>query len=191
VIACSGVGGLTHRAVAAEAGVPLASTTYYFASKLDLLLEACRFHAQRQEARMDSVEAELEETAPTAERLADALTSILLAQVYPSHADLLAEYELLLEAARREELRSFASVWTMQMRRRIARWLRRAGSSDPTTDAAIILSVVSGADVENLAVGYGPSQARALRRMLTRLLHKLLTPPSPHSNARRPRQSRA
>ncbi|MFQ5698541.1 MAG: TetR/AcrR family transcriptional regulator [Myxococcota bacterium] len=174
VIARGGVAGLTHRAVAAEADVPLASTTYYFATKLELLLEACRFHSQRMEARFDAIEAQLEQTEPTPGRLAAALTRILSAQLYPSHADLLAEYELVLEAARREELRSLAQAWSLRMRRRIARWLRRAGSTDPATDAAIVLAVVSGADIENLSVGYGPDQERVLRRALARLLRKLL-----------------
>jgi DNA-binding transcriptional regulator YbjK len=40
VIGRDGVAGLTHRAVADEAGVSLAATTYYFASKADLLREA-------------------------------------------------------------------------------------------------------------------------------------------------------
>ena len=36
----NGLAGLTHRAVADEAGVPLGSTTYYFADRNDLLVAA-------------------------------------------------------------------------------------------------------------------------------------------------------
>ena len=35
-----GAGAITHRAVAEEAGVPLAATTYYFSSKSELVREA-------------------------------------------------------------------------------------------------------------------------------------------------------
>src|SRR5687767_5003123 len=35
-----GSGAVTHRAVANEAGVPLAATTYYFATKTELVLDA-------------------------------------------------------------------------------------------------------------------------------------------------------
>jgi len=40
IIATRGLGAVTHRAVAREAKVPLAATTYYFASKEEILREA-------------------------------------------------------------------------------------------------------------------------------------------------------
>ena len=40
IIASRGLPGVTHRTVAREAGVPLAATTYYFASKNEILGEA-------------------------------------------------------------------------------------------------------------------------------------------------------
>src|SRR5947207_4628607 len=40
VIGRGGVDAVTHRAVAGEAGVPLAATTYYFGSKAELVQEA-------------------------------------------------------------------------------------------------------------------------------------------------------
>ena len=40
VIVAGGLAGLTHRAVADEAKVPLGSTTYYFADRNDLLVAA-------------------------------------------------------------------------------------------------------------------------------------------------------
>ena len=40
IIATRGLGAVTHRAVAREAKVPLAATTYYFASKEEILKEA-------------------------------------------------------------------------------------------------------------------------------------------------------
>lgn len=42
VVAGRGIAGLSHRAVAAEADVPLGSTTYHFASLDDLLIAALR-----------------------------------------------------------------------------------------------------------------------------------------------------
>jgi DNA-binding transcriptional regulator YbjK len=40
VLAETGISGLTHRAVAQAARVPLAATTYYFATKANMLAEA-------------------------------------------------------------------------------------------------------------------------------------------------------
>ena len=42
VLAKGGVSGLTHRAVAAAAGVSLAATTYHFESKTELIASASR-----------------------------------------------------------------------------------------------------------------------------------------------------
>src|SRR5262249_59005138 len=39
IVGREGAGAVTHRAVAREAGVPLAATTYYFSSRHDLLAE--------------------------------------------------------------------------------------------------------------------------------------------------------
>lgn len=42
VVATNGIGGLSHRTVAAEADVPLGSTTYHFASLDELMVAALR-----------------------------------------------------------------------------------------------------------------------------------------------------
>jgi DNA-binding transcriptional regulator YbjK len=44
--------GITHRAVAEEAVVPIAATTYYFASKEELIAEAFRLHAEKEARRV-------------------------------------------------------------------------------------------------------------------------------------------
>ena len=53
VIGARGADAVTHRAVAAEAGVPLASTTYYFASKEALVREAFELTIERSLALVD------------------------------------------------------------------------------------------------------------------------------------------
>ncbi|MCC6524571.1 MAG: TetR family transcriptional regulator, partial [Polyangiaceae bacterium] len=45
LLAREGPRGVTHRAVAAEAGTSLRATTYYFASREELLTEALRHYA--------------------------------------------------------------------------------------------------------------------------------------------------
>ena len=53
VIAAHGTDGVTHRAVAAEAGVPLSATTYWFASREELLEETLRFAAREETERLE------------------------------------------------------------------------------------------------------------------------------------------
>ncbi|MCL1048414.1 TetR family transcriptional regulator [Shewanella abyssi] len=47
LIVTEGIRGVRHRAVAAEAGVPLASTTYYFKDIKDLISDALTFFAEK------------------------------------------------------------------------------------------------------------------------------------------------
>ena len=54
VVARDGTGAVTHRAVAKLAKVPLAATTYYFASRDDLLREAFRHLTARRMAAYDA-----------------------------------------------------------------------------------------------------------------------------------------
>src|SRR3954447_1810815 len=55
VIARVGPDGLTHRLVAAEANLPLAATTYWFASKEDMVRAALQHAADRDLAHVDTL----------------------------------------------------------------------------------------------------------------------------------------
>ena len=52
ILGREGSAAITHRAVAEEAGVPIASTTYYFSSKEDLLKEALYLHVEQEAQRV-------------------------------------------------------------------------------------------------------------------------------------------
>jgi DNA-binding transcriptional regulator YbjK len=112
LIGSHGVDGVTHRAVAHEAGVSLSSTTYHFASKDEIVSEALR--------RVAAIE--IERIARDAERLADgeadvpsiarALAAWLTEQVEGEGLlRVRAGYHLQLEAGRRPELRAIHVAW--------------------------------------------------------------------------------
>jgi DNA-binding transcriptional regulator YbjK len=100
-----GVAGVSHRAVAAEAAVSLASTTYHFATLDDLLVAALT-------AAADDLAAELRErmTELGANPAAELARLIEHCLVYRRDRTL-AEYELYLLAARRPALREAAAAW--------------------------------------------------------------------------------
>ena len=102
----AGPAGLTHRAVAAEAGVPLAATTYYFASKDELLREALALLASEEVARLEAVRAALGTGRLPARDVAQGIAHVLAQQVGPSRA--MAKFETYLEGSRRDELRAAA-----------------------------------------------------------------------------------
>ncbi|MBX3287035.1 MAG: TetR family transcriptional regulator, partial [Actinobacteria bacterium] len=74
-----GAGAVTHRAVAARAGVPLSTTSYFFGSIDELVTEALRTSAQSRVAAFDDAEAAwvLNEGQPTDDMVARVVDSLL------------------------------------------------------------------------------------------------------------------
>lgn len=108
VIEREGVAGVTHRSVAAEAGVPPTSTTYHFAGLDDLLVTTLTTSAEDMAADMrDSIESSrIKGASPAA-----AVAHVLAEAVGPRRGRTMAEYELYLLAARRPALRPAARRW--------------------------------------------------------------------------------
>src|SRR4051794_21419927 len=111
VIGESGVNSVTHRAVAREADVARASTTYYFDSKSALIEEALELMIARS---IDYVREYT--TCPERISSAELIDRIVgAAEEHPNdpNAFLLAQSELMLGAGRDEYLRPRARRWTI------------------------------------------------------------------------------
>ena len=107
VVAQRGVGGLTHRAVAAAAGVPLGSTTYY-SKTLDDLLETAMHEAK---AQTDAELAQLSVDIATAGEVTGPLSAYLYRTVTEQFDRTVVEFELYLAALRRPQLRVLSEGW--------------------------------------------------------------------------------
>ena len=107
VVAANGVEGLTHRAVAASAGIPLGSTTYHF-STLDDLLTAAIVEAKK------STDAELAEWSDKLGPDTD-LVQVIADYVLDALTDhwdrTVVEHELYMAALRRPQLRWLSREW--------------------------------------------------------------------------------
>lgn len=101
VVAERGVGGATHRAIAARAGVPLATTSYFFSSLDELLLEALRLFVADSIARLEQVTAALTASEMTPEAAIELFSAGLLAVPVQQTV---AQFETYLEVSRRPEL---------------------------------------------------------------------------------------
>ncbi|MET7464686.1 TetR family transcriptional regulator [Nonomuraea sp. NPDC005501] len=101
-----GVNGLTHRLVAARAGVPLGATTYYFASLGDLVAAALAHAAEATEEWLRVWGEELRSSADVPATLA-ALTAAYLRE----RDRMVIWNELYAAAAHRPELRPLARLW--------------------------------------------------------------------------------
>lgn len=107
VVAERGLEGLTHRAVAAAADVPLGSTTYHFAT-LDDLLEVALAHAADDNVR--SMRAWAAGLPPGAD-LADAITDLIMSWAREQRSSTVVEYELYIAALHRPHLRATSTAW--------------------------------------------------------------------------------
>jgi DNA-binding transcriptional regulator YbjK len=110
LLGTEGRAAVTHRRVAARAGVPLASTTYYFSSLDDLITEAMR-SAARFEAERGREVATLLSTMTVDETAALLARSIAKRCGEELRVTTVAVVELRLDAARRDLLRAEVGDW--------------------------------------------------------------------------------
>jgi DNA-binding transcriptional regulator YbjK len=146
LIGAGGVNSVTHRAVAEEAGVSLAATTYYFDSKSALIEEALELMIAR------STECVREHTSSPPKisqtELIKRIVAFADAQINDPRALLTAQYELMLEAGRSEYLRPLARRWTIAYMDGFRRLVESAGLRRPEAAAEIIMKFVEGALID-------------------------------------------
>lgn len=160
MIGRGGIAAVDHRAVAAEAGVPLGSTTYYFSSKDDMVAQALEHVADREADRIDAgVRAGALDTAAETlpERLADTLIDIWAGDLVV----LLAQYELYLESARRPDLRPAAERWDRAYRDLLGHALEQLAVPDPDRRTRLLCAGLDGLLLDHVATGTDAAELRA------------------------------
>jgi DNA-binding transcriptional regulator YbjK len=128
VVGHKGIAGLSHRTVAAEADVPLGSTTYHFATLDELLVAALR---QANEGFAEVVAAHPALSDPAAD-LPGELARVLGEWLGGDRTGVELEYELYLAALRRPALRPVAAEWAEGVGALLAR------RTDPVTARALV-----------------------------------------------------
>jgi TetR/AcrR family transcriptional regulator, regulator of biofilm formation and stress response len=174
ILGREGSAAITHRAVAEEAGVPIAATTYYFSSKEDLIREALHLHAEREAERVAEAMRTLGERPTTVEALADHLADFVDYGLGKGRQALIAEYELLLQAARDPELESLSRVFYERIRGQLETTLTELGAHDPAAAAQLTMAVLAGLEVDNLATPTTHLSREELRQLIGQLLYGLL-----------------
>jgi TetR/AcrR family transcriptional regulator, regulator of biofilm formation and stress response len=165
-----GADAVTHRRVAEVADLPLASTTYYFKSKEHLLTAALELAAERDIARLSEFAAHpVADDDPIGLAIAAVLDPI--DETGPSQrGSMIANYALLLEAARRPALQAVARRWTEAYLDVLGRLLTAAGSAEPAADAELLMAAADGLLIEQLTAGTRVDLAPRLRRLATALV---------------------
>ena len=171
VIGRGGVEAVEHRAVAAEAGVPLGSTTYYFESKADMVAQALHHVADRETERVEEQVQVLRGEDP--DGLPARLVEWAMEQAFADRLALLAQYELYLEGARREDLRPAAERWDRAWHTLLEAALERLGTPDAGRRAQLLCAGVDGLILQFLATG---RDIEELRPLLLELIERLSAP---------------
>jgi DNA-binding transcriptional regulator YbjK len=183
VVAAGGIDAVTHRRVAAEAGVALGSTTYYFRSREEMLIEAFRHYIANTNAMITSL----------AEKFQGGLESFLDLEVafiqrqFQDPELVLAEYELNLFAARNPELAAEYSAWQRTLVSLVAERLEEFGAERPIDAGRTFVAAVRGFELDRLA--HADQSLEEFRRRLEVLVRALL--PAQPQPANRQRLKRA
>jgi TetR/AcrR family transcriptional regulator, regulator of biofilm formation and stress response len=138
-----GVDAVSHRAVAEEAGVPLASTTYYFESLDELLEGALRLFVDEEAARLTELAERIE---------GQDLPALEIVRLFSSELETdVAQFELYVEAARRPRLREVARQ-SIEMYATVATAaMRAAGVGEPAINPRAFVALFDGYGLHRVA----------------------------------------
>lgn len=164
-----GFDAVRHRAVAERAGLPLASTTYYFDSLDDLVSATVERHAR---AELVQGRRRLEELA-TRTRGVDALVDLVLELLLgPRHDDreadaeaVLLRYERLVATGRRAYLRPLMRELSGELHELLREIFARSGMPIDETELERLIALVDGA-VVNALIAVDPEPRAIAARML-------------------------
>jgi AcrR family transcriptional regulator len=150
IVAERGVGGATHRAIAERAGVPPSTTTYFFASIDELVLEALRHFTDLRVEQLGALSTMLAEQHSSPEDTARLFAEILCSAP-PQHE--IAQFEAYLDSSRRagdrhavvEILEAFEGVAVAA--------LKANGTPNPELVAPIFVSLADGYGLRRCVFG--------------------------------------
>ena len=143
---------LTHRALAARSGVPLASLTYYFDDVDDLLVQAATELARRHLDAARAVVAAVPRRRASAGRTAALVASVLVGDD-PSPQDVRTLYERYLRAGRTPALHSLVIGWNTEVHGLVSDALQRVGRPATPTQVRLLVAAFDGLLVSALAEG--------------------------------------
>ncbi|MEU6258155.1 TetR family transcriptional regulator [Streptomyces sp. NPDC047043] len=158
VVGEKGLAGLSHRSVAAEADVPLGSTTYHFKTLDELMVAALR-QANEGFVKVVVSRGGLEDTGAD---LATELAGLMGEWLAGDRTGVELECELYLAALRRPALRPIAAEWAADLADRLAR------RTDPLTARALV-ALLDGICLQVLLTGM-PYDEEYAREVLARVI---------------------
>jgi DNA-binding transcriptional regulator YbjK len=166
LIADQGIDAVSHRSVADAAGVPLGSTTYWFASRQEMLREAlehfARLEIENLRQHLDGVLGK----RLSRKRLVDEFTDLLVPQLGEARWRTIAQYAFLEEAARQPELEAVCREWTAAWEEALIEVFESLAAPDPQLEARMFLAMLDGLLLGQLAAPDPDVEGNVLRPAL-------------------------
>ena len=169
-----GFEGVRHRAVARRAGLPLASTTYYFSSLDELIASAVEHIGMLEVAQLRARVAALSRRRRGPETTADVLVDLLVSEESgrPLTEQLISRYERYIACARQPALREIQRRNIRQRADAIAEAIERSGRSVRIERVSHLICAVDGAVICAL-VDDQPDPRAAARATLIEIIDVL------------------
>ncbi|MDZ7782168.1 MAG: TetR family transcriptional regulator [Halioglobus sp.] len=183
VIAREGMRGVTHRAVAAEAGVQLSLTTYYFRDIEEVIYEAFCYFSRQSRPDLDVLwgevfayldgfsAAQLRRAAvreTICEELAQRAADYMTAQIVDKPVGLAVEQILFTHTRLSDRLRRIGEVHRRHLLEPLETLCSRFNSDDPQIDAELLLNTITMLEYQALSIPRDRIDRQHLLRLLRR-----------------------
>jgi DNA-binding transcriptional regulator YbjK len=159
VIGEHGIGAVSNRRLAAEAGVALGSLTYHFPSQTELLRESLLLFVQEEVDRLNAIASAIRGTKPSEPEVAETVERIVDESALG--VEQIAEFELHLQAARDPELREAAQRCFDAYDGVAMAALQALDVPNPERHARTVVAYLSGLAVRGLATGHRDASGTA------------------------------
>jgi DNA-binding transcriptional regulator YbjK len=168
IIVREGMRAVRHRAVAAEAGVPLSATTYYFKDINDLITDTFAHYVERSAAELSGFWertqrflapqlAALDGSVESRQRLVDQMAKLavdyIVTQVITRRDELIAHQVFRQEALRNPHLRPLVHAYQQILVRGVTHFFEVLGSSMPQQDAQLLTGIIMQMEYQGLQGG--------------------------------------
>jgi DNA-binding transcriptional regulator YbjK len=172
IVAREGVAAVTHRRVAAEAGVALSSTTWHFASKAEILEAALQWTADSEVDRMGAIAERLGAAAFDPAAWAQELGEWLIEQVTTDRDTAVALYRLQVELLGSPRALAVHREWGARLLEVGNRALEHSATPTPELDVRLVVAALDGLRMSVL--NSGDPDVEWLRLAVRRQLQALL-----------------
>lgn len=164
IIGSEGIGAVSNRRLAAEAGVALGSLTYHFPAQSDLLRESLLLDMNEEVERLEALTMQIKSGSPSLEEVLTSVVQIasdsMAASGTARWAEQLAVYELHLQAARDPQLHEASKRCFEAFDGVATAALEALGLPSSPEHARVVVALITGTQLR--AIGSGEDDQAAL-----------------------------